>query len=134
MSNSLTSIDPAFLSKDLNNFNDIKSKINTNKTDDGKSFSELFKEKINSDGSVNQKNLTPREKKLYNSCVDMESFLWKQMLNEMKKTVNQYRLIEENQGEKVFTDFLYDEYSSMMAKNSNTKIKDTLFKQLSGYR
>jgi Rod binding domain-containing protein len=134
MSNSLTSIDSSFLSKDLGELNEVKSKLKGKINNGGKSFTELFKEKIKSDGSINQSKLDKQETKLYGACIDMESLLWKQVLNEMKKTVNKYRLTEESQAENVFTDFLYDEYATMMAKNSNTRISDELFKQLSGYK
>jgi Rod binding domain-containing protein len=135
MSNSLTNLDPSYLAQDMNTMNNIQSKINAEKDEGkGKSFKELFREKLNPDGSVNQKKLDAKEKKLYGSCLDMESLLWKQVLNEMKKTINQYRLTEESQAENVFSDFLYDEYAGMMAKNSKTNISDEMFKQLSGYK
>ena len=134
MANTLTGLDNAYLSNDMNNMNNIRSNINALKSDDsGKTFKELFREKLNKDGSVNQKKLDARDKKLFESCQDMESLLWKQVLNEMKKTINKYRLTEESQAENIFTDFLYDEYSEMMTKNSKTMISDTMFKQLSGY-
>ena len=77
--------------------------------------------------------MTKEEAKLYDSCVEMESLLWKQMLNAMKKTINKTKLIDGGQTEEIFTDFLYDEYATNMAKNSNSKISETLFRQLSGY-
>jgi peptidoglycan hydrolase FlgJ len=133
MSNALTGFDSTY-TNDLSNLNNIQTSIRVNsKENEGKSFKELMKEKINNDGSINQKKLDAKEKKLYNSCVDMESLLWKQVLNEMKKTINKYKLIDGGQAEDIFTDFLYDEYSSMMSKNANTKISAQLFKQLSGY-
>jgi Rod binding domain-containing protein len=134
MSNSLTSIDPSFLSQEMNTMNNIKSKINSTTKDEGKSFKELFREKLNPNGTVNEAKLDAKEKKLFTACEEMESLLWKQVLNEMKKTINQYRLTEESQAENIFSDFLYDEYAGMLSKNSNTGISDEMFKQLSGYR
>ncbi len=132
MSNALTSINEYAYDRDLSNINNLQKKIEENK--EGKSFSELFKEKLNKDGSVDQNKLEGKDKKLYKACLDLESLLWKQVLNEMKKTTNKYKLLDGGQGEEIFTDFLYDEYASMMSKNANTRISDTLFKQLSGYR
>lgn len=135
MSNSLTGLDPAFLSQDMNTMNNLEKKYkNSTPNPEGKTFSELMKEKIDKAGNVIQSKLDPREKKLYGTCVEMESMLWKQVLNEMKKTTGKYKLLDGGQAEEIFTDFLYDEYSSMMAKNSGTKISDQMFKQLSGYR
>lgn len=133
MSNALTSINNYSYDTDLTNVNNLQKKLNSEKNI-GKSFKEIFEEKLNKNGSVNTNKLEGKEKKLYDSCVDLESLLWKQILNEMKKTVNKYKLLDGGQGEEIFTDFLYDEYASMMAKNSNTRISDTMFKQLSGYR
>ncbi|HPO50193.1 MAG TPA: rod-binding protein [Spirochaetota bacterium] len=132
MSNALTSINEYAYDRDLSNINNLQKKIEGNR--EGKSFSELFKEKLNKDGSVDQNKLEGKDKKLYKACLDLESLLWKQVLNEMKKTTNKYKLLDGGQGEEIFTDFLYDEYASMMSKNANTRISDTLFKQLSGYR
>ncbi|HOV15410.1 MAG TPA: rod-binding protein [Spirochaetota bacterium] len=132
MSNALTSINDYAYDRDLSNVNNLQKKIDNNK--DGKTFTELFKEKLNKDGSVNENKLEGKDKKLYKACLDLESLLWKQVLNEMKKTTNKYKLLDGGQGEEIFTDFLYDEYASMMSKNANTRISDTLFKQLSGYR
>ena len=113
-----------------------KMKILREKSKNGSpehSFKKMLNEKVNSDGSIKQSALKKRKKKLYKSCVEMESLLWKQVLNSMKKTINKYKLIDGGQAEEIFSDFLYDEYASMMAKNSNTKISDTMHKQLSNY-
>ncbi|OHD05368.1 MAG: hypothetical protein A2086_08550 [Spirochaetes bacterium GWD1_27_9] len=134
MANSLTSIDPSFLSQDLSNLNTLNSKIKNDNNKEGKSFKELLKEKFNPDGTVNELKLDKREKKLHDSCIDLESLLWKQVLKEMKKTINKYKLIDGGQAEEIFSDFLYDEYATMIAKNSSTRISDELFKQLSGYK
>ena len=133
MSNALTSFNNYSYDMDLSNVNSLQKKIKDEKNI-GKSFKEIFQEKLNKDGTVNENKLEGKEKKLYKACLDLESLLWKQVLNEMKKTTNKYKLLDGGQGEEIFTDFLYDEYASMMSKNANTKISDTLFKQLSGYR
>jgi flagellar protein FlgJ len=96
-------------------------------------FEDLLIKAGESTGKVDKNKLTKEETKLYNSCVEMESLLWKQMLNAMKKTINKTKLIDGGQTEEIFTDFLYDEYATNRAKNTNSKISETLFKQLSGY-
>jgi Rod binding domain-containing protein len=134
MSNGLTALDNTMMSRDYQDAVQMENRFKNQGISSGKSFKELFEEKLNRDGSVNQSRLDKKEKKLYNSCVDMESLFWKQILNEMKKTVNQHKLLDGGQGEEIFTDFLYDEYASMMSKNAGTHISDAIFKQLSGYR
>lgn len=96
-------------------------------------FEDLLIKSGESCGKIDTSKLTKEETKLYDSCVEMESLLWKQMLNAMKKTINKTKLIDGGQTEEIFTDFLYDEYASNIAKTSNSKISETLFKQLSGY-
>ena len=96
-------------------------------------FEDLLIKAGESAGKVDKAKLTKDESKLYDSCVEMESLLWKQMLNTMKKTINKTKLLDGGQTEEIFTDFLYDEYATNMAKNSNSKISETLFRQLSGY-
>ncbi len=98
-----------------------------------KKFEDLLIKSGESCGKIDTNKLTKEESKLYDSCVEMESLLWKQMLNAMKKTINKTKLIDGGQTEEIFTDFLYDEYASNIAKTSNSKISETLFKQLSGY-
>lgn len=95
-------------------------------------FEDLLIKSGESCGKIDTKKLTKEETKLYDSCVEMESLLWKQMLNAMKKTINKTKLIDGGQTEEIFTDFLYDEYASNMAKSSNSKISETLFRQLYG--
>lgn len=109
----------------------IKAEISKNKNYAKDSFHKLLNEKIKPDGTVDQSKLKGNEKKLYDACVELESFLWKQMLNAMRKTVDQYRLFDKSMAEDVFTDFLYNEYSMTLAKNAKTKISDEMFRQLS---
>lgn len=114
---------------DINKINTIKQKTD-NKDNEGKSFKELMAEKYLPGGKVNVKKLDTREKRLYQTCSDMESLLWKQVLNSMKKTIHKNKMIDGGQGEEIFRDFLYDEYSTMMSKHAGTGIADTMFKQL----
>lgn len=132
MVNSLTSLQSnrseyRYIKKfeETNNFNIDKA---------SRKFSDLLVESGAKRGAVDTAKLDSEEKEVYERCLEMESFLWKQMLNSMKETINKHKLIDGGQTEQIFTDFLYDEYSMMMARNSNSGISDTLFKQLSGYR
>lgn len=135
MSNSLTNIDQTFMSRQSQMLTNVNDNLNKIKKDDStsKTFSKMLDDKISTDGRIKLNNLNKKEKKLYDSCVDMESLLWKQVLNSMKKTINKYKLIDGGYAEDVFTDFLYDEYSMMMAKNSSTNLSGEIFKQLYKY-
>ncbi len=135
MSNALTGITNYQGASGLNAMSDIRSGISSAKKGGSvgiRTFQTLLEEKIYNNGQMNESKLNKQEKKLYNSCVEMESLLWKQVLNTMKKTINQYKLFDGGQAEEIFTDFLYDEYASMMAKNSGTGIASQIYRQLSG--
>ena len=135
MANALTGIINYQGASGLNAMSDIRSGISSakkNGTEGIRSFQTLLEDKIYNNGQMNESKLNKQEKKLYGSCVEMESLLWKQVLNTMKKTINQYKLFDGGQAEEIFTDFLYDEYSSMMAKNSGTGIASQIYRQLSG--
>lgn len=106
----------------------------TERSSEGKSFSTYLKESMKPNEKVKKENLTAQGKKLHGQCVEMESLLWKQVLNSMKKTVGKYKLIDGGQGEKIFKDFLYDEYAMLMAKKSNTGLSETIFKDLAGIK
>lgn len=136
MSNALTGINNYNFSSEFNSLSSIKSKTElfNKETGETKSFKELFNEKLDKNGKVITSKLDSDEKKLFSACEEMESLLWKQVLNSMKKTINKYKLLDGGQAEEIFSDFLYDEYASMMSKNAGTGISTELYKQLSGAR
>ncbi len=111
----------------------IKNTNNVKLDTSAKKWNDLLVKSGPATGQVDTTKLSSDEKEVYDRSVEMESFLWKQVLNSMKQTINKSKLIDGGQTEEIFTDFLYDEYSMMMAKKSGTGIADTLFKQLSGY-
>ena len=68
---------------------------------------------------------------LYKACEDFQSIFIKQMLDTMRKTVDKSGgLIQQNQGEKVFEDMLYDEYSKKMSKSAGFDLADNIYKQM----
>jgi peptidoglycan hydrolase FlgJ len=135
MINSMTGYDKAFISKEESSLSKLKTEIdNTKKEVTGKSFIELYNEKLKKDGTVDPAKLDKDEKKLYDTCVDLESLLWKQVLNSMKKTINKFKLLDGGNAEDIFSDMLYDQYSATLAKNASSGIADTIFRQLSAYK
>jgi flagellar protein FlgJ len=72
-----------------------------------------------------------KDSKLYQACEDFQAVFIKQMLNTMRKTVDKSgSLIQQNEGEKVFEDMLYDEYSKKMSKSAGFDLADNLYKQM----
>ncbi len=131
MNKLLMNIDNAFWSKQQLDMNNVKSNINKNNKPENFTFKKMLDDKIDRNGNIDTKKLSSSERKLYNSCVEMESFLWKNVLNAMKKTINKYKLIDGGQAEEIFSDFLYDEYSMICAKSSSSNLSTLMYKQLS---
>ena len=72
-----------------------------------------------------------KDSALYKACEDFQSIFIKQMLDTMRKTVDKsHSLVEQNEGEKVFEDMLYDEYSKKMSKSAGFDLADNLYKQM----
>ncbi|MGE5416462.1 MAG: rod-binding protein [Acidobacteriota bacterium] len=70
------------------------------------------------------------EKKLQDSCVSLEAVLVQEMLKVMRQTIPQGGLFKQDFGQQTFQSMLDDEYSSLIAKNGNLGLADTLFQQL----
>lgn len=72
-----------------------------------------------------------KDSALYKACEDFQSIFIKQMLDTMRKTVDKSgSMVQQNQGEKVFEDMLYDEYSKKMSKNAGFDLADSIYKQM----
>jgi flagellar protein FlgJ len=67
---------------------------------------------------------------LYKAAEDFQSIFIKTMLDTMRKTVHKESETEQSQGEQVFEDMLYDEYSKKMSKTAGFDLADNLYKQM----
>ena len=74
------------------------------------------------------------DKKLRDTCSEMESLFVKQLLTAMRKTVNKSGLLDGGRAEEIFTDMLDDRYASLMSKNRTFGFAEMLYGQLSGGR
>lgn len=72
-----------------------------------------------------------KDSQLYQACQDFQAVFIKQMLDTMRKTVDKSQsLIQPNEGEKVFEDMLYDEYSKKMSRSAGFDLADNLYRQM----
>ncbi|QUI21442.1 rod-binding protein [Vallitalea pronyensis] len=71
------------------------------------------------------------DKALREACREFEEYFVNQMFSEMRKTVHGGSLIPKSQGEKIFEDMLYEEYSKEIAKEQGIGIAQMMFEQLS---
>lgn len=116
--NELSIIDPRFL------YNQFDS---TKKVEEIKSHEKDFKTILKS------KNRENELKRLKEVCYQFESIFINMMLREMRKTLNKYRLIPENNAEEIFTDMLYQEYALKIAKSEKLGFAKMIYEQYSKY-
>jgi len=71
-----------------------------------------------------------KDDKLYQLCLELETFLVKNLLNGMRNTVQKSGLIEEGFAGKMYEDMLYDEYAKDFTKNANFGLAEQAYRQL----
>ena len=121
-------IDQALSSKASAKIDGIKRKNES--TSGTENFAEILSESI----SAKQIKEKPVDKKLMDTCIEMESIFVKQMLSSMKKNVDKGEFLHGGYAEEIFEDMLYDEYALNMSKNSNMGIAKNLYEELSRIR
>jgi flagellar protein FlgJ len=75
---------------------------------------------------------TPIDKtdKLYELCLELETFLVKNLLTSMRSTVQKSGLIDDSFAGKMYEDMLYDEYAKDLTKNANFGLAEQAYRQL----
>lgn len=68
--------------------------------------------------------------KLYEKSMELESYFVKQMLSEMRKTVNKSALGGNDFAGKMYEDMLFDEYATSMTKNAGFGLADQIYLSL----
>jgi len=74
-----------------------------------------------------------KNSKLYEMCLELETFLVKNLLTSMRNTVQKSGLIDDSFAGKMYEDMLYDEYAKDYTKNANFGLAEQAYRQLSGY-
>ena len=70
--------------------------------------------------------------KLYELCVELETFLIKNLIKSMRGTVQKSKLIDTGFAGEMYEDMLYDEYAKAYAKNANFGFAEMAYKELAG--
>jgi len=68
--------------------------------------------------------------KLYQLCLELETFLVKNLLTGMRNTVQKSGLIEEGFAGKMYEDMLYDEYAKDLTKNAGFGLAEQAYRQM----
>jgi flagellar protein FlgJ len=72
--------------------------------------------------------------KLYEQCQELETFLVKNLLTGMRKTVQKSGLIEEGLAGQFYEDMLWDEYAASFSRNAGFGLADQAYLELTGQR
>ena len=127
--------------------NGLTSAVNQNKNGalGGTNFAEIL-EKAAPQNSVpeggsapsplgSQKKVTiDKTDKLYEMCLELETFLVKTLINGMRNTVQKSGLVDEGFAGRMYEDMLYDEYAKDFTKNANFGLAEQAYLELSGQR
>ncbi len=71
------------------------------------------------------------DKRLMDTCIEMESIFVAKMFKEMRNTVHKTKWIHGGFAEEIFEDMLYDEYALNLSKNTDLGIAKMLYNELS---
>jgi flagellar protein FlgJ len=77
---------------------------------------------------------TDEEKKLFEQCQALETFLMKTLVNGMRKTVVKSELIDTGFAGGMYEDMLYDEYAKSFAENAGFGLAELAYLDLTGQR
>ena len=102
----------------------------------GSSFEELLRKtqaaQMQSSTSPLPEKPVPIDKndKLYELCVELETFLIKNLIKSMRSTVQKTGLIDTGFAGEMYEDMLYDEYAKTFAKNANFGFAEMAYRDL----
>jgi flagellar protein FlgJ len=71
--------------------------------------------------------------KLYQLCLELETFLVKNLLTGMRNTVQKSGLVDDSFAGKMYEDMLYDEYAKDFTKNAGFGLAESAYRQLKAY-
>jgi len=72
--------------------------------------------------------------KLYGLCLELETFLIKNLIKSMRSTVQKSDLVSTGFAGEIYEDMLYDEYAKTYAKNANFGFAEMAYRELAGQR
>jgi len=141
----VTSLGSAYLDNYRSSFSGTNSTLNTKSPED---FREIFERayssqyndendagKTASAKTVSNSANAPIDKndKLYQLCLELETYIVKSLINGMRNTVQKSGLVDDSFAGKMYEDMLYDEYAKDFTKNANFGLAEQAYRQLSLY-
>jgi flagellar protein FlgJ len=74
-----------------------------------------------------------KEDQLYQLCLELETFLVKNLLTGMRNTVQKSGFVDESFAGKMYEDMLYDEYAKDFTKNAGFGLAEQAYRQLKNF-
>jgi flagellar protein FlgJ len=71
--------------------------------------------------------------KLYELCLELETFIIKNLLTGMRNTVQKSGLVDDSFAGKMYEDMLYDEYAKDFTKSANFGLAEQAYRQLTRF-
>jgi len=104
-------------------------------------FAELLKKAQSSKNSDDGAPSSPASKKLpidkndklYELCVELETFLIKNLIKSMRNTVQKSNLIDTGFAGEMYEDMLYEEYAKDYTRNANFGFAEMAYRDLARY-
>jgi flagellar protein FlgJ len=109
--------------------------------EEGALFDRLLRQRAELDKTPSQAGNSARvtpttddEKKLFEQCQALETFLMKTLVNGMRKTVMKSELIDSGFAGEMYEDMLYDEYAKSFTQNAGFGLAEMAYLELTGRR
>jgi len=95
-------------------------------------FAEVLKRASAADTGENRpaQEQIDKSDKLYQLCLELETFLVKNLLTSMRNTVQKSGLVDDSFAGKMYEDMLYDEYAKDFTKTASFGLAEQAYKQL----
>jgi len=74
-----------------------------------------------------------KEDELYKLCLELETFIVKNMMSGMRNTVQKSGLVDDSFAGKIYEDMLWDEYAKTYTENASFGLAEQAYRQLKNY-
>ena len=137
----ISAIGVQYLNQDYVPFSSAAPTAHNLQSGGGSSFEELLMRAQNSSATgeiassrISNKTPIDKEDKLYELCMELETFLIKNLIKSMRSTVQKAKLIDTGFAGEIYEDMLYDEYAKSFTKNAGLGFAEMAYRELAGLR
>lgn len=107
---------------------ELRSQNSLEKIKQNQKFGEILKKEINRAEKPSKEKT--EDEKLLNICYEMESIFIGNMLDAMRKTIDESDFFGKSIAKDIFRDMLYDEYAKVMARSDQLGLARQIYDQL----